>query len=105
MNKIVNLAYFIAQTKRSLMGDLTGLQDSVITHARTNNDSVYVERFGNRYLTVFNDSPQRQQVLVSTDFDLPGTCKDLVSAQSLDTSNNTLSLTLHAETVAVIDLQ
>jgi len=76
-----------------------------ITHARTNNDSVYVERFGNRYLTVFNDSPQRQQVLVSTDFDLPGTCKDLVSAQSLDTSNNTLSLTLHPETVAVIDLQ
>jgi len=76
-----------------------------ITHARTNRDSVYVERFGQRYLTVFNDSRQRQRVLVSTDFDLPASCTELVSAQSLASSNNTLTLTLHAETVAVIDLQ
>jgi hypothetical protein len=76
-----------------------------ITHARTDSDSVYVERFGKRYLTVFNDSPQRQHVLVSTDFDLPNNCQELISAQSLTPANNTLALTLQPETVAVIDLQ
>lgn len=38
-----------------------------ITLARSSDDKVYVERYGKRYLTVFNDSGERRRVTVTLD--------------------------------------
>lgn len=38
-----------------------------ITHARSDNSTVYLERFGNRYLTVFNDASVPAQATISLD--------------------------------------
>ena len=36
-----------------------------ITRARSSDEQVYVERFGDRYLTVFNDSPERRTATIT----------------------------------------
>ena len=37
-----------------------------VTLARSSDERVYVERFGTRYLTVFNDSPDRRTVTITS---------------------------------------
>lgn len=75
-----------------------------ITRAASDNARVYVERFGERYLTLFNDSDQRQTATIRLDLPAAKSVKELVSGRPLPTANNRLRITLDAEDVAVIDL-
>ncbi|WP_146526617.1 hypothetical protein [Novipirellula artificiosorum] len=58
-----------------------------ITLARSSDPSVYVERFGNRFLTVFNDSPTEQRVAIELDPSFPsppsGPVPELVSGENV----------------------
>ena len=76
-----------------------------ITLARSSDSRVYVERFGNRYLTVFNDSPQRRTVTITIEGNTSIVDRDLVHGQKINFRNNRATLTLNAEDVAVIELK
>jgi hypothetical protein len=76
-----------------------------ITHARTSDERVYVERFGSRFLTVFNDSDADRHFTVTVDRSMPETTRELVSSKKVQWQNGSTSLFLAAEDVAVIMLE
>ncbi len=79
-----------------------------VTLARSSDEKVYLERFGDRYLTVFNDSAEQRTVVVELDPQLrpktSATTRDLVGGGSVEWSDGKASITLGAEDVKVIDL-
>jgi hypothetical protein len=75
-----------------------------ITQASSSDDHVYVERFGRRYLTLFNDSAEPRLVTVTLDLDAPATSRELVSGSTIPWKENKATLILQAEDVAVLDL-
>jgi len=86
-----------------------------VTGARSSDAKVYVERFGKRYLTVFNDSEERRTVTLSVEHagPVPKPARELVSGRDLIWRPSESSvrpqigttLTLNGEDVAVIDLE
>ncbi|MCP4258398.1 MAG: hypothetical protein GY774_13000 [Planctomycetes bacterium] len=76
-----------------------------ITHAHSSDKKIYVERFGSRYLTVFNDSSQRRNVTITIDGYTSVSDRDLVHGQKINFHNEQATLTLDAEDVAVIELK
>jgi hypothetical protein len=76
-----------------------------LTRATSSDPHVYVERFGERLLTVFNDSPERREVTIVCE--LPGVraARDLVGGRELVTAGKNISLELDAEHVAVLELE
>jgi len=78
-----------------------------VTLARSNQSRVYIERFGERYLTVFNDSSQEQDVVIELDAAFPhppsGSTAELVSGQQVQWTNRSATLTLPPEAAAVLD--
>jgi hypothetical protein len=78
-----------------------------ITLARSSDANVYVERFGDRYLTVFNDSAQERTVTVELDpafRDAASSTPELVGGETISWSDGRARMTLEAEDIAVIDL-
>jgi hypothetical protein len=76
-----------------------------ITNARSSDEKVYVERFGARYLTVFNDSTEQRKVRITLDgIAAPGAGRDLVRGTEVTWQHGKTALTLGGEDVAVIDL-
>lgn len=75
-----------------------------ITLATSSDESVYVERFGDRYLTVFNDSTDQRIVTITVETEPPGPSHELVADQPVVWSNGQTTLTLDGEDVAVIQL-
>jgi hypothetical protein len=75
-----------------------------ITFARTDHEQVYVERFGNRYLTVFNDSSEPRTVTLTLDGQAPASSRELVNGQTIVWQAGQTQLTLQAEDVAVLDV-
>ncbi|NQV33195.1 MAG: hypothetical protein HQ515_10905, partial [Phycisphaeraceae bacterium] len=75
-----------------------------VTRARTNDASVYVERFGDRFLTVFNDSDQSRSVIITLEGWTPGPSRDLVSNEVVVWRRGATELTIAAEDVAVIEI-
>jgi hypothetical protein len=81
-----------------------------ITQAQSSNAKVYVERWGENLLTVFNDSPQRQSAEISLD---PGqghwssadTTRELVRGGNVAWGNLKTTLTLEPEDVMLIELR
>jgi hypothetical protein len=73
-----------------------------ITRAHSSDAKVYVERFGEKCLTVFNDSGQKRQVTVTFTDKAPGKAKDLVHGSDLTIVDGKIVLQLEAEDVAVI---
>lgn len=73
-----------------------------ITRARCDDEHVYVERFGDRYLTVLNDSPTQRTATITIEGPAPSACRELVTGRSLDWDGNRLRLALKAEDVAVL---
>lgn len=80
-----------------------------ITLARSSDERVYVERFGQRYLTVFNDSESQRTAAIQ----LEGEClaliadktsRELVSGNTVAWRDGATRLTLGPEDVALIDL-
>jgi hypothetical protein len=75
-----------------------------ITLARTNDEQVHVERFGRRYLTVFNDSTKPRTVTVTLAGLAATSCKELVTGRRLAWRSGACSIALAGEDVAVLDL-
>jgi hypothetical protein len=75
-----------------------------IPQARTNHERVYVERFGSRYLTVFNDSPEPRTVTLTLAGQTPAASRELVSGRQIPVESGKATVTLQGEDVAVLDL-
>ena len=75
-----------------------------VTGAHSSDEHVYVERFGQRYLTIFNDSDQQRTVTITVDGKTPTKGLELVSGGAVDWLKGKATLTLGAEDVAVIQL-
>jgi hypothetical protein len=83
-----------------------------LTGARTSDEKVHVERFARRYLTVFNDSPERREATITLDGPAPKASRELLSGAAVtwrpsdrsDTPAVETTVTLGAEDVALIDL-
>jgi len=75
-----------------------------LTGARSSDERVYVERFGDRWFTVFNDSPEKRTVTVRLDGKVPSTSRELVSGRELPAQDGGFTLTLAGEDVAVLEL-
>jgi dienelactone hydrolase len=76
-----------------------------ITRAASSNRNIQIERFGDQYLTVFNDSNQQQEATVTTEMDIKGPAPELVSGRNLDWREKKAMITLAAGDVAVLRLQ
>src|SRR5262249_31941486 len=78
-----------------------------ITEARSSDERVHVERFGDRfprYLTVFNDSPERRTTTITLDTKGPPSSRELLSDRSVSWSNGKTSVSLDGEDLAVLEL-
>ena len=75
-----------------------------VTLARSSDERVHVERFGTRYLTVFNDSPEKRMATVTYDGKAAASGRDLVTGRTVDWREGRTALTLGGEDVAVLDL-
>jgi hypothetical protein len=73
--------------------------------ARSSDERVYVERFGTRYLTVFNDSPERRTVTITLETKPPAASRELLRGQPVTWQDGKATLTLDGEDVAVIELE
>ncbi len=62
----------------------------------------YVERYGDRYLTVFNDTDRRQDVSIAVEMVAAGEIPELVGGHAVRLTNGNVSLTLDPEDVAVL---
>jgi len=77
-----------------------------VTHARSSDPKVRVERFGTRYLTVFNDSTQRRTATVRlAGLKAPAASRDLVSGARVVWQAGQATIALDGEDVAVLDLR
>ncbi len=77
-----------------------------VTRARAGDPRVRIERFGGRYLTVFNDSPESQSLVLSLEHDPPtARAVDRVTGGAIPWSGRDARMTLPAESVAVLDLR
>jgi len=75
-----------------------------ITLAHSSDARVCVERFGNGFLTVFNDSTERRTVTITLERKIPKAARELIHGQSLNWHDQQTSLTLDGEDVAVIEM-
>lgn len=75
-----------------------------ITLARSDQEGVYVERFGSSHLTVFNDSAKSHRITVTTDVAGAGTAQELLTERALSWRDGRITLELDAEDVAVLQL-
>jgi hypothetical protein len=75
-----------------------------ITLARSSDERVYVERFGTRYLTVFNDGPQERTTTIELSGDAPTASRELLTGRAIRWDGGKTTLTLGGEDVAVIEL-
>ena len=75
-----------------------------ITRAHCSDEHVYVERFGKRYLTVLNDSPNRRTVTIRLEGEAPASSRELLGGRTVSWHEGKTTLTLDAEDVAVIQL-
>ena len=75
-----------------------------ITLARSSDPKVYVERFGERYLTVFNDSTEPRNAAIVLDGLKADVGKDLVSGKEIRWQDGRASIALDGEDVMVIEI-
>ncbi|MBM4089276.1 MAG: hypothetical protein FJ276_07585 [Planctomycetes bacterium] len=76
-----------------------------LTRAVSSDEHVHVERFGDNYLTLLNDSARQRSVTVTLHCDSPGPFRELVTDRALAPNGKTLTLSLGAEDLAVLKLR
>ena len=76
-----------------------------ITQASSDDEHVYVERFGSRHFTVFNDSPQRRTATIKLEGRTPEHSRELLSGRAIEWRDGRMTLSLDGEDVAVIETQ
>jgi len=75
-----------------------------ITRAAGSDPHVYVERFGDKYVTVFNDSPERKTATVTLDPGWRTAHRKLLAGEALEPPAASVALALDAEDVEVLEL-
>ncbi len=75
-----------------------------ITLAHSSDERVHVERFGQRYLTVLNDSAQPRTTTIRLDLNAPTTSRELIRGPEISWRDHQTTLELAPEDVALIDL-
>ena len=75
-----------------------------ITLAHSSDDRVYVERFGDKLFTVFNDSAKRRTISVTLDRSAPKASRELIHGRPVTWRDQRTELTLDGEDVAVIEI-
>jgi hypothetical protein len=75
-----------------------------VTLAHSSDDRVYVERFGGKLFTVFNDSAERRTISVTLDRSVPKASRDLIHGQTITWRDRRTELTLDGEDVALIEM-
>jgi hypothetical protein len=76
-----------------------------VTHARASGPTIHVERFGENYLTVFNDSAQPHEATITMDDTPSAASRDLVSGMAVKWQNKSAAIMLESESVAVLQLR
>jgi len=74
-----------------------------ITLARSDIEGVRVERFGDRYLTVFNDTDRRQDVTLTLEMNA-GRVSELLDGRQVGLADGKVALTLEPEDIAVLQM-
>jgi hypothetical protein len=75
-----------------------------VTLARSSDSRVYVERFGGKFLTVFNDGSEQQAVTIKLERDMPESSKELISGRTIRWSDQSTDLSIEGEDVAIIEI-
>lgn len=75
-----------------------------ITRAHLDKEGIHVERFGDRYLTVFNDTDRRQDVTLTVEATTGGDISNLVSGRAVPLRGRGITVVLESEDVAVLRL-
>src|SRR5208283_5816523 len=75
-----------------------------ITRAWSDDEHVYIERFGNRLWTVFNDSRQRRMPSITWADTPTAPGRELLSGRAIQWHKRTTTLSLEGEDVAVIEI-
>jgi hypothetical protein len=76
-----------------------------ITLARSSDSRVYVERFGEKFLTVFNDSPEKRTVTINLERDTPQSSKELISGRTIGWTDQKTELIIDSEDVVLIEIK
>ncbi len=79
-----------------------------ITGARSGEEHVHIERFGDqgtRYLTIFNDSPERRDTTITLSLKTSETSRELVRGKSVSWTGGKTTVSLNPEDVAVLELR
>jgi len=76
-----------------------------ITLAHSSQPDVHVERFGDRYLTVFNDGKTRQESTITIEMNISEPTRELLTGREVQWRKGQTVLTLDAEDVAVLSLR
>ena len=75
-----------------------------ITLAKTNDKKVYLERFGKKYLTVFNDSQEQKKVKITLSNPQTQKTAELVKPATVSWQKGQAEIFLEADDVALIEL-
>jgi len=79
-----------------------------ITGARSADEHIHIERFGDqgtRYLTIFNDSPERRATTITRSMTTSETSRELVRGKSVSWTSGKTTVSLDPEDVAVLELR
>ncbi|NLZ06098.1 MAG: hypothetical protein GXY19_13090 [Phycisphaerae bacterium] len=76
-----------------------------VTGARADSESIYVERFGERYLTVFNSNDRPCVARITLDGESPAASQELVRDRTITWQNQQTEIPLGPEDVAVLQLR
>jgi hypothetical protein len=75
-----------------------------VTGARSDKEGTYVERYGEKYVTVLNDTDGPQEATLSVDVGTTSSVSDLVTGRTIDFWNGKATLTLGPEDVALLQM-
>ncbi|APW59053.1 hypothetical protein [Paludisphaera borealis] len=78
-----------------------------ITLARSSDDHVHVERYGDlgpRYLTVFNDGPEKRSETITLDKPVSGTSRELVGGRNVSWKDGRTTVMLESGDLAILEM-
>ena len=76
-----------------------------VTLAHSSDSHVYIERFGDRLFTVFNDSSERRTVTIKLERDTPKASRELIHGRTIRWSNQRTELNIDGEDLAIINIK
>ena len=75
-----------------------------ITRATSSDSAVMIERFGEQYLTVYNDSTKTKELTITFKEPVPTSVTELVTGTNLQLNSNRVTLTVEGERTAILYL-